>query len=82
MLDSVCPPMLELPSPALTSARGVWSLDWIVRVCRSVLLALLLTWVCNLRGTDIAVFTKLTQDGQSVSAPPRARVFALPLFLT
>ena len=66
MLDSVCPPMLELPSPALTSARGVWSLDWIVRVCRSVLFALLLTKVFDLRGTDIAVFTKVTKDGKFV----------------
>ena len=53
-----------------------------MRVCRSVLFALLLTKVYDLRGTDIAVFTKGTQDGKLVSAPPRARVFALPLFLT
>ena len=52
-----------------------------MRVCRSVLFALLLTKVYDLRGTDIAVFTKVTQDGKLVLAPPRARVFFFaPLF--
>ena len=62
----MCPPMLVVLSPALTKARGVWSLDWIARVCRSVLFDLLLTKVFGLRGADIAVFTRVTKDGKFV----------------
>ena len=67
----------NLPCPHLGARRR---LEWIVRVCRSVLFDWLLTKVFGLRGTDIAVFTRVTKDGISVLAPPRVRFFALPLF--
>ena len=69
-------------SGVLEAGMLVRSVELYPYLCRSVLFALLLTKIYDLRGTDIAVFTKVTQDGKLVSATLRARVFALPLFLT